>query len=315
MSSEARQAGIDTFYVPPGALNGPELQLARSYYLSSDGRTARLVVLSRDDSFSVAAMGTVDRIRDAATAALRGTSLAGARIMVAGDAPLNANLRDMFGQDFRVVAICVLLGVLLVLALLLRSLLAPLYLLVSVLLSYAAAMGLTTFVWQDLLGKGAVDWTVGIFAFIMLVSVGADYNIFLMSRVREEVERDPRFGIQNAVARTGAIITSAGVIFAGTFAALMSSPLSDIAEAGFAITCGLLLDTFLVRSFLVPAVATLLGRWNWWPRRLGAQGDGAQLELWGGAAAVPWSVRALQRLIPRASQRRHPLRRLFPRGT
>ena len=306
LSSEARRAGIDAFYVPASALDGPQLQLARTYYLSSDGRTARLVVLSRDDSFSVAAMDTVGRVRSAAENALRGTSLAGAHIAVAGDAPLNDNLRAFFNRDFAVVAVTVLLGVLLVLALLLRSLLAPLYLLVSVLLSYAAAMGLTTFVWQDLLGQGAVDWTVGIFAFIMLVSVGADYNIFLMSRVREEVERDPQFGIQRAVARTGAIITSAGVIFAGTFAALMASPLNSIAEAGFAITCGLLLDTFIVRSFLVPAVATLLGRWNWWPRRLGAQGDGTQLELWGAHAPMPRPP-AAARLLPR-------LRALTPAG-
>jgi len=312
MSSQARQAGIDTFYVPQDALDGPQLQLARDYYLSTDSHTARLVVLSHDDSFSVGAMNTVQRIRGAAENALRGTSLAGATIMLAGDAPLNDNLRTLFGRDFTVVAVTVLLGVLIVLALLLRSLVAPLYLLVSVLLSYAAAMGLTTFVWQGLLGKGAIDLTVGIFAFIMLVSVGADYNIFLMSRVREEVERDPQHGIQNAVARTGAIITSAGVIFADTFAALMSSPLSNIAEAGFAITCGLLLDTFIVRSFLVPAVATLLGRWNWWPRRLGARGDGAQLELWGPGVGAPWSVRALRRL-PGLGRPSLP-RRLTPAG-
>jgi len=148
---------------------------------------------------------------------------------------------------------------------LLRSLVAPLYLLASVVLSYAGAMGLTTLIWQDIAGMGAIDWTVPIFAFMMLVSVGADYNIFLMSRVREEVKRDPEQGITRAVTRTGAIITSAGVIFAGTFAALISSPLNSIAEAGTAITLGLLLDTFLVRSFVVPAVAVMLGRWNWWP--------------------------------------------------
>jgi RND superfamily putative drug exporter len=126
-------------------------------------------------------------------------------------------------------------------------------------------MGFTTVVWQFLLHKGAIDWTVPIFAFVMLVAVGADYNIFLMSRVREEVLNDPKEGIGRAIRRTGAIITSAGIIFAGTFAAMVTSPVLNIAETGFAITFGLLLDTFVVRSFLVPAVAVLLGRWNWWP--------------------------------------------------
>ncbi|HEV7677865.1 MAG TPA: MMPL family transporter [Candidatus Dormibacteraeota bacterium] len=265
VNREATAAGIDTFYVPGDRLDDPQLALARHYYLSADGTTARVMVFGRDDPFGVSAMDHVAQQRDATRTAFRGTSLAAARVAVTGFAAQNDAIRTYFTADFRFVAIAVLLGVLIVLVALLRSLVAPLYLLASVVLSYAAAMGLTTLIWQDLLGKGALDWTVPIFAFIMLVSVGADYNIFLMSRVREEVQRDPGNGIGRAVRRTGAIITSAGVIFAGTFAALLSSPLSNIAQTGTAITLGLLLDTFLVRSFVVPAIAMLLGRWNWWP--------------------------------------------------
>ena len=265
LSRDAAAAGIDTFYVPGDRLNDPQLALARYYYLSSDGTTARLLVFGRDNPFGVAALDRVAHETSAAQTAMRGTPLAGSQVLIAGDAALNASLRDLFSTDFRVVAIAVMIGVLVVLILLLRSLVAPLYLLATVLLSYAAAMGVTVGVWQGLLHRGAIDWTVGIFAFIMLVSVGADYNIFLMSRVREEVLQDPVDGIQRAVARTGAIITSAGVIFAGTFAALVTSPLSNIQETGFAITVGLLLDTFIVRSFLVPSLAVPLGRWNWWP--------------------------------------------------
>jgi RND superfamily putative drug exporter len=262
-------AGLNTFYMPANRLNDPQFTLARYYSLSSDGTTARFLVLGRDDPFGDVARNRIALEQSAVNGALSGTTLAGARVLVAGDAALNANLSGLFGNDFTVVAVAVMLGVFIVLVLLLRSLLAPFYLLLSVLLSYSAAMGITTFVWQDLLHHGAIDWTVGIFAFMMLVSVGADYNLFLMSRVREEVQRDPVHGIRNAVQRTGAIITSAGVIFAGTFAALIASGLTNISETGFAITCGLLLDTFLVRSFLVPALAVMLGRWNWWPRGIG----------------------------------------------
>ena len=265
ISVQGAAAGLDTFFIPADRLSDPQLALARYFYLSSDGTTARLLVFGKDDPFGTAAMGRVGREKNAIHAALAGTPLAGAQVMAAGEAPLNANLESYFTRDFRVVAIAVLLGVFIVLVLLLRSLVAPVYLLVSVLLSYAAAMGFTTLVWQDLLGKGAIDWTVPIFAFVMLVAVGADYNIFLMSRVREEVLRDPVDGISRAVRRTGAIITSAGIIFAGTFAAMVTSPVLNIAETGFAITFGLLLDTFLVRSFVVPSVAVLLGKWNWWP--------------------------------------------------
>ena len=262
---EAGAAGIDTFYVPGDKLDDPQLALARYYYMSPDGHTARLMVFGGDDPFGTAALQRTAQEEAAVNGALRGTSLQSAQVLVAGFAAQNAAIRDYFQQDFALVATVVLLGVFLVLVLLLRSLVAPLYLLASVVLSYAGAMGLTTLIWQDVFRLPALDWTVPIFAFMMLVSVGADYNIFLMSRVREEVRRDPAAGIARAVSRTGSIITSAGVIFAGTFAALISSPLNSIAEAGTAITLGLLLDTFVVRSFVVPAVAVLLGRLNWWP--------------------------------------------------
>ena len=248
-------------------------------------------MLGKDDPFGTVAMHRVGQEKAAVTGAIAGTSLGGARVMAAGDAPLNANLESYFLRDFRVVAIAVLAGVLIVLVLLLRSLVAPLYLLASVLLSYAAAMGFTTLVWQDILKRGAIDWTVPIFAFVMLVAVGADYNIFLMSRVREEVLKDPSTGIAQAVRRTGAIITSAGIIFAGTFAAMLSSPVINIAETGFAITLGLLLDTFIVRSFLVPSVAVILGKWNWWPHFGMSEKSVAALEHTGTEPAPPKPVR------------------------
>jgi RND superfamily putative drug exporter len=151
-----------------------------------------------------------------------------------------------------------------ILVLLLRALVAPLYLLASVVLSYAAAMGLTALVWQDLFGK-PVDFTTPLLAFVILIAVGADYNILLMSRVREESRSATRAGVARAVAATGGVITSAGLIFAGTFIAMSTSPVVGLEETGFAVTTGLLLDTFVVRSLLVPSVAALLGRANWWP--------------------------------------------------
>ena len=290
VSQEATAAGIDTFFVPKDHLSDPQLALARYYFLSNDGTTARIAVLGKDDPFGIVAMDRVQKEKDAVGGALKGTGLTNAKILVAGFGAQNDNLRTLFKRDFTVVALAVLAGVLLVLILLLRSLVAPVYLLASVLLSYAAAMGFTTLVWQDLLGKGAIDWTVPIFAFVMLVAVGADYNIFLMSRVREEVLREPAQGIGRAIRRTGAIITSAGVIFAGTFAAMTTSPVLNIAETGFAITFGLLLDTFLVRSFVVPSVAVLLGKWNWWPHFGMSRGTVESLEHTGQVERAPQST-------------------------
>jgi RND superfamily putative drug exporter len=162
----------------------------------------------------------------------------------------------------------VLLGILVVLILLLRALVAPIYLILTILLSYGATLGIVRLVFTDLLGGAGVTWWVPIFMFVMLVALGMDYNIFLMGRVKEEVGRLPnREGTARAVSRTGGIITSAGIIMAGTFAAMMASSILGLVQIGFAVAVGVLLDTFVVRTAMVPALVTLLGRWSWWPRR------------------------------------------------
>jgi putative drug exporter of the RND superfamily len=130
-------------------------------------------------------------------------------------------------------------------------------------------MGLTTLIWQDLAHLQAIDWTVPIFAFMMLVSVGADYNIFLMSRVREEAQRlGTRRGVIRGLTTTGGVITSAGVVLAATFSVLCVLPLVPLIQIGIVVAIGVLLDTFVVRSLLVPALTIDIGRRVWWPNRL-----------------------------------------------
>jgi RND superfamily putative drug exporter len=167
------------------------------------------------------------------------------------------------------VQIVVVAGVLLVFILLLRSLLAPIYLALSVILSYGTTMGICTLIFQNALGYSGVNYALPIIVFVLLVALGADYNIFLMSRVREEAKRtgDIHEGIRRATAFTGSVITSCGIILAGTFAALIFSPINMLMQIGTAVAIGVLVDTFIVRTLLVPAIATILGRWNWWPSR------------------------------------------------
>ena len=253
-----QQAGISTFYLPPGALDDPRLADARAYYLSPDGHTTRLMVYSNDGE------SHVDAERQALNVVLRHTPLDGAKVAITGPAAVADDIHHLANADLRLVALVTLAAVFLILVLLLRALVAPLYLLASVVLSYGASMGLTALVWQDLLGK-PIDFTVPLLAFVILVSVGADYNILLMSRVREESRTATRRGVARAVAATGGVITSAGLIFAGTFVAMATSPVIGLMETGTAVAAGLLLDTFVVRSLLVPSIAAMLGRANWWP--------------------------------------------------
>lgn len=257
---------IGGFYLPSGALDDPRMALARGFYLSEDGRSARLVVLGETDPFGNAAMERSDTIQRAAVTALRDGSLEGSAVKATGPAAINADLAGLSQDDFDLVAVVALLAVLLILMVLLRSVVAPLYLLVSVLISYASAIGLGVLVWQHLLGHD-LEWSVPMIAFVILVAVGADYNILLVSRIREESADGSRAGIARAVAATGGVITSAGVIFAVSFLAMMAGAVTTLAQLGFTVGAGLLIDTLVVRTLVVPAIAALVGRWNWWPAR------------------------------------------------
>ena len=254
----ADAAGISAFYLPARALDDPRLTTAREYYLSPDGRTTRLMVYTDGDR------SYVNDERRTTALATRGTPLDDAAVSVTGPTAVNDDIRTLAEADLRLVALVTLGAVFLILVLLLRALVAPLYLLASVVLSYGAAMGLSALVWQDLLNQ-PMDFTMPLLAFVILVAVGADYNILLMSRVREESQHATREGIARAVGATGGVITSAGLIFAGTFIAMATSPVIGLAETGSAVAIGLLLDTFVVRSLLVPGIAAMLGRANWWP--------------------------------------------------
>jgi RND superfamily putative drug exporter len=163
-----------------------------------------------------------------------------------------------------------LVVVLLILVALLRAVVAPLYLVASVVLSFAATLGLTYAALEFLFDAPGSDASLPIFVFVFVVALGVDYNIFLVARIREEAgTHGAREGVLRGLERTGGVITSAGLILAGTFSVLMALPLEQLFQLGFAVAIGILVDTFVVRTLVVPAIALLLGRWSWWPGRLG----------------------------------------------
>jgi RND superfamily putative drug exporter len=252
------------FYLPARTLRDKRFAYAREVFLSRDGRVARIQVTGDTDPLSPDGLRRFDEVQDTAETALKQTRLADATISGTGAAGLGADLNRYLFDDAKLVLLAVLLIVLLLLIITLRSLAAPLYLLVSVALSCAAALGLTTLVFQDILGHD-IQFPVPVITFVLLVAVGADYNILLMSRMRENGTNLTRARVAEAVTLTGPVITSAGIIFASTFIALLTSPVITLAETGFAVAAGLLLDTLVVRSLIVPACAALLENHNWWP--------------------------------------------------
>jgi RND superfamily putative drug exporter len=212
---------------------------------------------------SQASFATVDRLRT------RVHAIAGADGLVGGSSAINLDTQRAARHDRNLVVPLVLVVVFVILTLVLRALVAPLLLVGTVVLSFAAALGVSALVWDHVFHFPGVDPVIPLFAFVFLVALGVDYNIFLMTRVHEESRRHgTRPGALIGLAATGGVITSAGLVLAGTFMALGSLPVVLATEIGSVVAFGVLLDTFVVRSVLVSALNLDVGRWLWWPSRL-----------------------------------------------
>lgn len=229
----------------------------------SDGDVLILATL-RAEADSVAASDTVRGLRTQFTDTLgEGTALVG------GVTATDVDTNDTSIRDRTLIIPIVLAVILVILMLLLRSILAPVLLVLSVIVSFAAALGVSALVFNHVLGFPGADPAVPLYGFVFLVALGIDYNIFLMTRVREEsLAHGTRRGILRGLVATGGVITSAGLVLASTFAALGVIPILFLAQLAFIVAFGVLLDTFVVRSLLVPALAYDLGRHVWWPSKL-----------------------------------------------
>ena len=242
---------------------------ASTQYVSSDNAVVQLSVILRDDPYSLTAIGRLALLRDTLNKALAAHELGNATFHFAGQTAVLADTLNYNQRDMYIVVPAVLILIFLVLALLLRSFIAPLYLLGAVTLNFLAAIGVCSFFFQRVQGSDGFYYAIPLYTFIFLVALGADYTIFLMSRVREEGQRHGlEIGVPLAVSRTGSVITSAGLILAGTFLVLTTLPLTLLYQLGVCVAVGILLDTFIVRGLLVPGLVLILGKWNWWPSEM-----------------------------------------------
>ncbi len=241
-------------------------------YITSDGRTILYKTsLQAGSPGSTAALQAIPGIRAsvAHVASLTGASVSG----VAGQAAGAADVAAVSRNDIFRIAPIVLVILTLILALVLRSLFAPIYLVLSVALSYLASLGLTVILFVDLEGQLGINFTLPFFMFVFIMALGEDYNILVMNRIREEAARSPlRVAVADALSVTGTTVTSAGLVLAGTFAVLAITTTGQIRQIGTGLAFGILLDTFVVRTLLVPSTAVLLGRWNWWPSEVSPRG-------------------------------------------
>jgi uncharacterized membrane protein YdfJ with MMPL/SSD domain len=245
----------------------PQLTDRLGLLLGDDDRSTRLIIALDGNPYDSGALDAIRKVDDTAATALASTVLSDAQINVGGPSSFYADMRQISNEDSRLLFVVIIGAIFIVLALLLKSLVAPIYLLASVVLSYAATMGITVIVFQGILGDPGITFWLAPFLFVVLVALGADYNIFIMSRIREEADagREIHDAVTRGLTLTGKVITSAGLILAGTFGALLLAPLPNLRQIGFGISVGILIDTFLVRSLIVPAATMLLGRWAFWP--------------------------------------------------
>lgn len=270
MRNDASDPSMAGFNLPAQILQLDEFKKAAKIYISPDGHTARYLVQTTLNPFSAEAMDQVNAITDAARSAQPNTQLADAKISMGGFPAALRDTRDYYEHDIRFIIIVTLIVVLLILMALLRAIVAPLYLVGSVVISYFAALGISVLTFQYLLGQ-QLHWSVPPLAFVVLVAVGADYNLLFVSRMRDESPHGMRYGVIRTLTSTGGVITAAGLIFAASMSGLLFSSITTVVQGGFMIGVGVLLDTFLVRTVTVPAMAALVGRANWWPSRLSMQ--------------------------------------------
>ncbi len=275
MSSDATAMGKafdaskndDSFYLPPGVFQNNDFKRAMNLFLSPDGKAVRMIISQRGDSMTPEGISRIGAINTAAEEALKGTPLENAKIYVTGMAAISKDLLDGAKYDLMIAGVAALCIILIIMLIITRSLIAALVIVGTVVLSLGASFGLSVLVWQDILGI-ELHFVVFVISVIVLLAVGSDYNLLLVSRFKEEIGAGINTGIIRAMGGTGKVVTSAGLVFAFTMASMVFSDLRIISQVGTTIGLGLVFDTLVVRAFMMPSIAALLGRWFWWPQQV-----------------------------------------------
>jgi putative drug exporter of the RND superfamily len=257
----------DSFYLPPEVFENPDFQRAMNSFLSPDGKAARFIISHNGHPATPEGIARIDQIKTAAEEALKGTPLVNAKIYLAGTASTAKDWQDGSKYDLLIAGIAALCLIFIIMLIITRGFIAALVIVGTVALSLGASFGLSVLVWQYVLGIN-LHWMVLAMSVIILLAVGSDYNLLLVSRMKEEIGAGINTGIIRAMGGTGKVVTTAGLVFAFTMASMVVSDLRIIGQIGTTIALGLLFDTLIVRSFMTPSIAALFGRWFWWPQRV-----------------------------------------------
>jgi RND superfamily putative drug exporter len=257
----------DSFYLPPEVFKNKDFKRAMNNFLSPDGHSARFIILHRGDPASAEGIASIEKIRTAAEESLKGTPLEDAKIYLAGTGAVFKDISDGAKWDLVIAGVSSLCLIFIIMLILTRALVAAAVIVGTVAISLGASFGLSVLVWQDILGI-QLHWLVLAMSVIVLLAVGSDYNLLLVSRFKQEIYAGLKTGIIRSMGGTGKVVTNAGLVFAFTMASMVVSDVRIIGQVGTTIGLGLLFDTLIVRAFMTPSIAALLGRWFWWPMRV-----------------------------------------------
>ncbi|MCX2713240.1 RND family transporter [Mycolicibacterium sp. J2] len=257
----------DSFYLPPETFDNPEFKRGMKNFISPDGKSVRFIISHDGDPMSAEGISHIEAIKQAAKEAIKGTPLEGSRIYLAGTASVFKDMADASKYDLMIAGIASLCLIFIIMLIITRAVVAAAVIVGTVLLSLGTSFGLSVLIWQHIIGQ-PLHWLVLAMSVIILLAVGSDYNLLLVSRFKEEIHAGLNTGIIRSMGGTGSVVTSAGLVFAFTMISMAVSDLIVIGQVGTTIGLGLLFDTLIIRSFMTPAIAALLGKWFWWPQRV-----------------------------------------------
>jgi RND superfamily putative drug exporter len=254
----------DMFYLPPDVFDNPDFKRGMKMFMSPDGKAVRMIVTHQGDPASVEGIEHVRDLKGVVADALKGTPLSNAKVSLAGTASLYADMQDGVAKDLLITVLAAMILIFAIMLIITRSVVAAVVIVGTVAASLGTACGLSVLLWQDILGLG-VQWIVIPLSIVILLAVGSDYNLLVVSRFKEEIHAGLNTGIIRGMGATGRVVTAAGLVFAFTMMSMIFSDLRVVGQLGMTIGIGLVVDTLIVRAFMTPSIAAALGRWFWWP--------------------------------------------------
>ncbi len=254
----------DTFYLPPEIFDNEDFKRGMKNFISPNGHAVRFIISHEEDPLSAEGIKRIDAIRSAVFEAIKGTPLEGSQVYLGGTASAFKDMEQGNKYDLLIAGVAALTLIFIIMLLITRAIVAAAVIVGTVVLSLGASFGMSVLLWQHLLGMD-LQFMVMAMAVIILLAVGADYNLLLVARMKEELPAGINTGIIRAMGGSGSVVTAAGMVFAFTMISMSVSAMVVIAQVGTTIGLGLLFDTLVIRAFMTPAIAALLGRWFWWP--------------------------------------------------